>query len=63
MLLFGVCFILYSHYVVDLIKKLELGIMVVSDSLKIEFGYTQICVPKTGIPMWKTVSINPCIQY
>ena len=31
MLLFKVCFIPYSHYVVDLIKKLELGIMVVSD--------------------------------
>ena len=35
--------------------------MVVSVLLKIEFGHTQISVPKIGIPMSKTACINPCL--
>ena len=34
--------------------------MVVSVLLKIEFGHTQISVPKIGIPMLKTACVNPC---
>ena len=51
--------LLCSHYVADLIKKLGLCLMVVSVLLKIEFGPTQISVPKIGIPMSKTACINP----
>ena len=37
--------LLCSHYVADLIKKLEFCLMVVSDLLKIKFGHAQIkCV-------------------
>ena len=57
--LFFICLLLCSHYIADLIKKLELCLMVVSDLLKIEFGHTQISVPKIGIPMSKTACINP----
>ena len=40
-----------------LIKKLELGLMAVSDLLK--FGHAQISVPKIGILMSKRVCNNP----
>ena len=43
-----------------LIKKQELGSMVVSVLLKIKFGHTQISVPKIGKSRLKTVCINPC---
>ena len=33
--------------------------MVVSVLLRIKFGHAQISVPKIGIPMSKTASINP----
>ena len=48
-----------SRCVADLIKKLELCLMVVSVLPKIEFGHTQISVPKIGIPMLKAAYINP----
>ena len=41
-----------------LIKKLELGLMVVSVLLKIKFRHAQISMPNIGIPMSKTVCIN-----
>ena len=41
-----------------LIKKLELGLMVVRVLLKINFRHAQISVPKIGIPMFKTVCMN-----
>ena len=56
--LFFICLLLCSHYIADLIKKLELCLMVVSDLLKIELGHTQISVPKIGIPMSKTACIK-----
>ena len=43
-----------------IILKLELCLMVVSVLLKIELEHTQISVPKIGIPMLKTASINSC---
>ena len=51
--------LLCSDYVADLIKKLELYITVVSVSLKIRFGHTQISVSKIGMSMSKTACINP----
>ena len=48
-----------SRCVADLIKKLELCLMVVSVLLKIEFGHTQFSVPKIGIPMLKAAYIDP----
>ena len=48
-----------SHYVTDLIKKLETRLMVVSVFLKIKLRQALISVPKIVIPMLKTVSINP----
>ena len=57
--LFLIFSLLYSHYVADLIKKLELHIMVVSVLLKIKFGHAQICIAKIGIPMSKTACISP----
>ena len=50
---------LCSHYIADLVKKLEFCLMVVLVLLKIKFGHAQISVPKIGIPMLKTVCINP----
>ena len=43
-----------SHYVADLIKKLELCLMVNLVLLKIKFGHAQISVPKISILMSKT---------
>ena len=54
--------LLCSHYVSDLIKKLETGLMVVSIFRKIKFRHAQISVPKIGISTSKTASINPCVQ-
>ena len=51
-----------SYYVTDIIK-LELCLLVVIILFKIEFGHTQISVPKIGTPMSKTASINPCVVY
>ena len=48
-----------SHYVTDLIKKLETRLMVVSIFLKIKFRHAQISVPQIGISMSKTACINP----
>ena len=56
---FVIFFLLCSHYVADLLKKLEWCLMVVSVLLKNNFGQAQISVPKIGIPMSKTVCINP----
>ena len=51
--------LLCSHYVIDLIKKLEMHLMVVTIFLKIKFRHAQISVPKIGIPMSETACINP----
>ena len=54
--LFSIFSLLCSDYVADLIKKLELYLTVLR---KIRFGHAQLSVPKIGIPMLKTASINP----
>ena len=51
--------LLCSYYVIDMIKKLELGLLVVIILFKIEFGYAQISVSEIGTPMSKTACINP----
>ena len=51
-----------SRYVADLVKKLESCLMVVSVSLKIEFGQTQISVPKIGIPVTACIK-SWCIHF
>ena len=56
--LFIIFFLLCSQYVIDLIKKLETHLMVVSIFLKIKFRHAQISVPKIGILMSKTAYIN-----
>ena len=61
--LFFIFSLLFSHYVADLIKKLELHLMVASVVLKIKFGPAQISVPKIGTPMSKTACINPCPHF
>ena len=53
--------LLCSHYVIDLIKKLETRLMVVTIFLKIKFKHGQISVPKIGISMSKTAYINPSL--
>ena len=55
---------LFSHYYVHIklliwSKNLELRLMVVSVLLNIKFMHAQISVPKIGIPMSETTSINP----
>ena len=57
--LFFIFSLLCSHYVADLIKKLELHLMLVSILLKIKFGHAQISVPKIGVPISKTACIDP----
>ena len=56
-------FSLFSHYVTDLIKTLEMRLMVVSVFLKIKFRHAQISLPKIGIPMSKSACINPRLLY
>ena len=51
--------LLCSCYVTDLIKKLELHLLVVIILFKIEFGHAQITVRKIGTLMLKTACINP----
>ena len=48
-----------SNHVTDMIKNLELRLLVVLILLKIKFEHAQINMDKTGIPMSKTVCINP----
>ena len=60
---FVIFFLLCSHYVADLLKKLKLCLMVVSVLLKNKFGHAQIRVPKISIPMSKTACINLCILF
>ena len=57
--IFSIFLLLCSHYVADLIKALELHLIVISALFKIKFGHTQISVPKVGTPMSKTGSIKP----
>ena len=52
--------LLCLYYVADLIRKLELCLMVVSVLLKIKFEHAKISMPKIGILMPKTACINPC---
>ena len=51
---------LCSYHVTDMIKNLELHLLVVLILLKIKFEYAQINVDKPAILMSKTVCINPC---
>ena len=60
--LFFIFSLLCSHYIADLIKKLELRLMIVSVLHEIKFGHAQISVPKIGITMSETACINPCIK-
>ena len=53
--LFFIFLLLCLHYIADLIKKLQLHLMIVSVLLEIKFGHAQISVPKIGLPMSKTV--------
>ena len=57
--LFFIFSLLCSHYVADLIKKLEMNLMVVSVLLEIKFGHAQLSLPKIGIRMLKAACINP----
>ena len=57
--LFFIFSLLCSQYVTDLIKKLELRVMVASVLLKIKFRHAQINVPNIGAPMSKTACFNP----
>ena len=50
--------LVYSHYIADLIKKLELCLMIVSVLLEIKFGHVQISLPKISLSMSKTACIN-----
>ena len=50
--------LLCSDCILDLIKKLELCLTVVSVLLKIRFGHAQVSVPKIGIQMSKTACTN-----
>ena len=58
-----IIFSLLCSHVADLIKKLEMRLMVVSVFLKIKFRHAQISVPKIGIPMSKSTRINPWLLY
>lgn len=52
--------LLYSYYVNDMIKKIEIVLLAVLILLnKTVFGYAQISVPKISIPISKTVCVNP----
>ena len=55
--------LLCSYYVNDIIKKLELHLLVVTILFKTtEFGHAQISVPKIGKPMPKTACFSPWLQ-
>ena len=56
--MFSIFRLLCSDCIVDLIKKLELCLTVVSVLLKIRFGHAQISMPKIGILMSKAAGIN-----
>ena len=56
---FVVFWLLCSYYFTDMIKKLELHLLLVIILFKIEFGHAQISVPKISTPMLKTACINP----
>ena len=47
-------------YVIDMIKKLELRLLVDIILFKMEFGQVQISAPKIGTQMSKTACISPC---
>ena len=52
--------LLCSCYVPDMIKNVELHLLVVIISFKIEFGHAQISVPKIVKPLLKIACINSC---
>ena len=55
-----ICFPFSRYYMqIDLNKKLELCLTVVSVLLKIRFAQAKISVPKIEIPMSKTACTNP----
>ena len=63
-----ICFFLFllllrSHYVADLIKKLEFHLMVSSVLLKNKFRHAKIIALKIGILMSETACINPLMCY
>ena len=51
---------IFLYYVTDLIKTLDYVKWFILFLIKINFGQTQISVPKIGIPMSKIACINPC---
>ena len=55
---FDVFLLLYSYCVINMIKKLELHLLVDIILFKTEFGYVQISVPKIGTPMLKYTKIG-----
>ena len=55
--------LLRSHYVADLIKKLEFHLMVSSVLLKNKFRHAKIIALKIGILMSETACINPLMCY
>ena len=53
--------LLCSCHVTDMLKKLELRLLVVIILFKMKFGHTQISVPKIGKPIRKIACVNPCM--
>ena len=56
---FVVSLLLFSCYVTDMIKKLELRLLAVIFLHNLEFGHAQISVPKMGKMIPETACINP----
>ena len=51
--------LLCLYYVTDLVKKLELSLLVTFSFHGIKFGHAHISVPKIGKPMSKKFCVNP----
>ena len=56
-------FFLLCSYVIDMIKKLELCLLVVAIFFKIGFAHAQISMPKISTIMLKIACINPCFHH
>ena len=56
-------FFLLCSYVIDMIKKLELCLLVVAILFKIGFAHAQISMPKISTIMLKIACINPCFHH
>ena len=57
--LFSIFLLFWSYDATDLIKNLQLCLLVVLILLKINFGDAKISDAKTGMPMLETASIIP----